>query len=104
MKYCCRSANARIWKSIVIATTRMMTRSSSETIASMSVKPPARPPLREARLLRELRHIIHSLAAPARADSEIACGAGHVRRHRRDRDQPDVDGRVARGGARQLLG
>src|SRR5664280_303204 len=91
MKYCCRSANARIWKSIVIATMRTMTRSSSEIIASRSVKPRARRPrlLAEA-LLDELGHIIHSLAAAGRADSEIARGAGDVRRHRRDRDDPCV--------------
>src|ERR1700687_2820883 len=90
MKYCCRSANARIWKSIVIATTSTMTRSSSETIASSSVKPRAGP-RRGGSLLCELRHIVHSLAAAIRADSQVARGAGHVRRHRRDRDHPDVD-------------
>src|ERR1035437_2131300 len=84
MKYCCRSANARIWKSIVIATMRTMTRSSSEIIASRSVKPRTR-----RRLLDELGHIIHSLAAAGRADSEIARGGGVVRRHRRDRDHPN---------------
>src|ERR1035437_2918588 len=93
MKYCCRSAKARIWKSIVIATMRMMTRSSNETIASRSVKPGAR-----RRLLDELGHIIHSLAAAARADSEIARRAGDVRRHRRDRDHPNDAAAV------QLLG
>src|ERR1035437_2358781 len=89
MKYCCRSANARIWKSIGIATMRTMTRSSSEIIASRSVKPRARRPrlLAEA-LLDELGHIIHSLAAAGRADSEIARGAGDIRRHSRDRDDP----------------
>src|SRR5664280_299093 len=101
MKYCCRSAKARISKSIVIATMSTMTRSSSETIASRRVKPRAgrqrRGSLwrRGSRLLRELRHIVDSLAAAVRADSQIArgaAGAGDVRRHRRDRDHPDVDG------------
>src|SRR5450830_1435480 len=88
MKYCCLSANARIWKSIVIATMRTMTRSSSEIIASRSVKPRAR----SARLLDVLGHIIHSLAAAFRADSEIARGVGDVRRYRRDRDHPSGQG------------
>src|ERR1035437_6819668 len=89
MKDCCRSANARIWKSIVIARTR--TRSSSEIIASRSVKPrvPPRGPRRlGARLLDELRHIVHPLAAALRADSYIARRTGDVRRYRRDRDHP----------------
>src|ERR1039457_7547101 len=83
MKYCCRSAKARIWKSIVIATMSTMTRSSSETIASRRVKP-----RRGWRSLRELRHIIHSLAAAIRADSQVVRGAGDLRRHRRNRDHP----------------
>src|SRR5664279_5950510 len=103
MKSCWRSAKARIWKSIVIATVRTMTSSRSDTIASMSVKPrrlSVKP--RGPKALREQRHIVHPLAA-LEIDAEVPRRRRDVRRRRRDGDDPEVLHVVARDRVRDLV-